>query len=49
VLLVATKGSPCGFCSNALAPWRERNPQIPETWERVYASQNDGYVLYAVR
>ena len=48
-LLVAEKQSPCGFCTTALAPWRERNPQVPENWERVYSSLNDGYVLYAVR
>ncbi|TQM63879.1 glycosyltransferase family 39 protein [Humibacillus xanthopallidus] len=48
-LLVASKDSPCGFCTDALERWRERNPTVPDNWERVYASRNDGYVLYAVR
>ncbi|TQN48647.1 dolichyl-phosphate-mannose-protein mannosyltransferase [Humibacillus xanthopallidus] len=48
-LLVATENSPCAFCTDALQPWRERHPTVPDTWERVYASPDDGYVLYEVR
>jgi hypothetical protein len=48
-LLVSGEQSPCPFCTDALAPWRERHPQVPDSWERVYASPDDGYVLYAVR
>jgi 4-amino-4-deoxy-L-arabinose transferase-like glycosyltransferase len=41
--------TPCGFCTSAVAPWRKQHPTIPSTWTRVYASPDDGYVLYAVR
>ena len=49
VLLVRTTSSPCGFCAGALEPWLKAHPQVPSSWERVYASEGDGYVLYAVR
>jgi len=48
-LLVATDRSPCAFCTDALRAWRERHPTVPQNWTRVYASADDGYVLYAVR
>lgn len=49
VLLVATASTPCGFCTRALRPWVKKHPRLPDSWQRVYASENDGYVLYEVR
>ncbi len=48
-LIVSSGETPCGFCTDALAPWRKRHPTPPTTWARVYGSPNGGYVLYAVR
>ncbi|MEW1955071.1 glycosyltransferase family 39 protein [Terrabacter sp. NPDC080008] len=50
LLVTATAdATPCGFCTGALAPWRKRHPSLPSKWTKVYASANEGYVLYAVR
>lgn len=49
VLLVATTSSPCDACTNALLPWLKKHQRLPDSWHRVYASQNNGYVLYEVR
>lgn len=48
VLLVARNGSPCGFCTTALDPWRQENKRVPTSWERIYESAKNGYVLFTV-
>ncbi|MGN6753752.1 MAG: glycosyltransferase family 39 protein [Intrasporangium sp.] len=48
VLLVASRSSPCGFCSAALTPWRKSHPALPADWKRVFTTADGGYTLYRV-
>ena len=48
VLLYSARTRVCDHCKNALEPWLDKNPTVPESWELVYEDEAKAVQLYLV-
>ena len=48
VLLYSARGRVCDHCRNALEPWLDKHPTVPESWELVYEDDAKAVQLYLV-